>query len=166
MADVTFIMMNRTGKKAEGLLTWPDRDLECEAISGPYGLGALPQGLYKAPRSKLLDKPSGSSYCDSDGSGLRHCWMQVLVPQFSTSRTDLGVHPDGGTVGTEGCIGLVAPDTKEWYEAFSKVVGSTTVEVRDGHELGQDFSVEGNTGHTADHAFSAEYSFFAEIEEV
>ncbi len=116
----------RNGKEAKGTLTWEAEKLKATAVSGPFGKGALPTGIYTASRSKLLDKPSGSSYCDLDDK----CWMQVLDPDFSTARTDLGIHPDGGTAGTEGCIGIKGK-AKTWFDAFFKVSGSLKVEVKD-----------------------------------
>ena len=60
-------------------------------------------------------------------------WFQVIDPQFSTDRTELGIHPDGNLSGTRGCIGLLESDTSAWYDAFKSVpTGSKTdVEVFD-----------------------------------
>lgn len=33
-------------------------------------------------------------------------WFCVLIPEKPNSRIGLGIHPDGGTPGTEGCIGI------------------------------------------------------------
>lgn len=126
MADIEYLIDKITGKRADGTLKWAAKSLSSPAVSGPFGNGYLPAGLYVAARNKMLDKPSGSSYCDSRDK----CWMQPLDPQFSTMRTDLGIHPDGGTAGTEGCIGLLDADTKPWYDAFFAVSGSTSIEVR------------------------------------
>jgi uncharacterized protein (TIGR00725 family) len=131
MADIEFVIETRTGKQATGTLKWAAKSLSASAVSGPFGNGALPTGSYRAPRAKLLDKPSKSSYCDSKD----RCWMQVLEPQFATTRTDLGIHPDGGVAGTEGCIGLTQADTKAWYDAFFAVSGSVTVEVKEASRL-------------------------------
>ena len=128
MADLEFVIEKISGKRANGVLKWPAKGLSSPAVSGPYGNGFLPLGLYKALRNQLLDKPAGSAYCDS----LQKCWMQPTLPQFSTTRTDLGIHPDGGVAGTEGCIGLLDADTKPWFDAFFNVAagGSTSLEVR------------------------------------
>lgn len=125
MADIEFLVAKITGKLAEGTLQWTAKGLKTPAVSGPFGNGYLPLGLYEARRNQLLDKPAGSSYCDPS----KRCWMQPLLPQFSTTRTDLGIHPDGGTPGTEGCIGITDKDTKAWYDAFYAVSGATFVEV-------------------------------------
>lgn len=124
-ADLKF-KVKRDGKTAKGILEWPAKGLSAAAISGPYGGGAIADGLYQAPRRLLLDKVGETAYCDSIG-GKGHCWMQGFEP--TTTRTDLGIHPDGNIQGTEGCIGIVASnDTKPWYDAFYKSTG-LTVEV-------------------------------------
>lgn len=69
------------------------------AVSGPYGNGALPQGLYSV--GGMRDNRTGSYSC-SGSSG----YSLNLNPQFSTNRTDLRIHPDGGVPGTLGCIGV------------------------------------------------------------
>ncbi|WP_138631398.1 hypothetical protein [Pseudoalteromonas spongiae] len=102
---------------AYGMLTWKDKNLSSGAVSGPYGKKQLPKGLYKAFRSKLLDKIGEPAYCDS----INNCWFQVIDPQFSTERNNLGIHPDGNKSGTLGCIGLLNANTKEWYDAFLSV---------------------------------------------
>jgi hypothetical protein len=137
MADIIFEITSRNGKQADGNLIWKDKGLDSAAVSGPYGNGYLPNGTYIAARNKMLDKPSGSPYCDKNDK----CWMQPMDPNFSTSRTDLGIHPDGNVAGTQGCIGLKDKDTKPWYDAFYSVPRgmSVTVEVKDStksHETG------------------------------
>lgn len=68
-------------------------------VSGPYGRGSLPKGLYTV--GNLRDNRTGSYSCSgSTGYSLN------LSPEFSTNRTDLRIHPDGGVPGTLGCIGL------------------------------------------------------------
>lgn len=129
MPDVIFTITKRQGQLAEGRLTWPAKGLDSKAVSGPHGNGALPVGKYGMPRNKMLDKPAGSPYCDPDGK----CWMQPADPvDPGNTRTELGIHPDGGVSGTEGCIGLIG-STKAWYDAFYTVPRGTAteLEVRD-----------------------------------
>lgn len=136
MAAITFKITKITGKTAEGILTWAAKGLSTTAISGPAGNGYLPAGIYKAHRNKMLDKPTGSSYCDTKGK----CWMQPIDPTFVTDRDNLGIHPDGGPAGTEGCIGLKIGDTATWYKAFYDVAagGDTEIEVINGILLEND----------------------------
>src|SRR5262245_39468653 len=127
MTDLRFVIDKRVGKKAEGVLSWAEKRLQSRAVSGPYGDGALPLGIYTALRTKLLDRPAGSSYCDTNAN----CWMQAIDPTFTTSRTDLGIHPDGGAPGTEGCIGLLEGNTEKWHEAFYGGPNASSLEVLD-----------------------------------
>lgn len=122
MADLVF-RVRRSGAKAEGTLTWAAKGLSSPAVSGPHGNGALPDGSYSSPRHLLLDKVGEPPYCDTVG-GLGHCWLQAF--EAAHGRTDLGVHPDGNVLGTEGCIGLPATsDSKRWYDAFYESNGLT-----------------------------------------
>lgn len=121
--DLLFNITSYEGDLAYGTLSWKGKDLSTGAVSGPYGRKELPLGLYHIKRSDLLDKNGQEAYCDS----LRKCWMQVIRPQFSTARTDLGIHPDGNKLGTLGCIGIVDADTAPWYAAFKSVPQGTTI---------------------------------------
>ncbi|MBL0330067.1 MAG: hypothetical protein IPP64_11775 [Bacteroidetes bacterium] len=127
---IKFTIERRENQKAYGTLRWPEKNLKSGAISGPYGRGELPLGLYHAMRSDLLDKAGQNSFCDS----LKNCWFQLLIPQFSTNRNGIGIHPDGGDyIGTQGCIGLIDANTKAWYDAFKSIPKNvvTVVEVVD-----------------------------------
>jgi len=114
---IKFIIERRENQKAYGTIKWQEMNLQSGAISGPYGRMELPEGLYHAKKGMLLDKPSNDGFCDS----LKNCWFQLLAPQFSTERTELGIHPDGNKIGTKGCIGLIDANTKAWYNAFKAV---------------------------------------------
>jgi len=126
---IKFIIERRENRKAYGTLTWSEKNLSSGAISGPYGRSELPDGLYHAKRKNLMDKPNLDPYCDS----LQNCWFQFIEPQFSTSRDNLGIHPDGNAIGTLGCIGLIDSNTKPWYEAFKSIPNDevTIIEVID-----------------------------------
>ncbi len=116
---IKFVIERREDKKAYGTLSWNEKNLRSGAISGPYGNRELPAGLYHVKRNGLIDKSTGdSAFCDS----LFRCWFQLLTPQFSTHRTELGIHPDGGDyIGTRGCIGIIDADTVPWYNALISV---------------------------------------------
>ena len=126
---IVFKIERKENGLAYGKLQWNEMGLESGAVSGPHGNADLPDGLYMAPRSGLIDKNGESPFCDS----LRNCWFQFLQPQFSTSRTELAIHPDGNVSGTAGCIGILDSNTKPWYEAFKSLApsSSTSVEVID-----------------------------------
>ena len=68
------------------------------SISGPYGNGSLPNGNYLGDNLRTRIE---SGYT-RDGVG----FSVDLNPQFQTTRTLLRIHPDGGVIGTLGCIGI------------------------------------------------------------
>lgn len=95
-----FVFQNGTlsfyGDKGELLFRGP-------ATSGPWGKGALPKGLYGVGAHR--DNRTGSYACPNSAG-----YSVNLDPQFSTPRTDLRIHPDGGVPGTLGCIGVNCSD--------------------------------------------------------
>ncbi|RIV47531.1 hypothetical protein [Flagellimonas pelagia] len=114
---LVFLIKSIKSDLAEGYLIWPEMGLESQAISGPYGKGELPNGIYNVPRSGLMNKYGKKGFCDLSGN----CWFQYIEPQFITDRTELGIHPDGNVPGTLGCIGLLDSDTNSWLEAFKSL---------------------------------------------
>jgi hypothetical protein len=114
METITFTITRMEGLAAYGTLAWTSKNLSSPAISGPFDKGNLPIGDYIAKRSKLLDKPGQAPYTDAKGNA----WMQGIDPKVSNNRNNLGIHPDGNTSGTEGCIGLKVENTISWYDAF------------------------------------------------
>jgi hypothetical protein len=76
------------------------------ARTGPFGNGALPNGLYAADNYRDRGPGSGdyNRRMTIDGFGFSY----DLTPGFPTDRTLLRIHPDGGRPGSEGCIALRA----------------------------------------------------------
>ena len=116
--------------RAEGTLTGTDESGEIftwEAVSGPHGKGELPAGEYTLKGSPVdvpEDHPQQASYCDDSGN----CWWQPITPEFETTRTGLGIHPDGNVAGTAGCIGATASDTSNLKAVLTNHPGPVTVE--------------------------------------
>jgi len=131
--SLRFEITLRSGNQVQGRLRWPAKGLDGAAVSGPFGQGTLPMGLYRAPRGTLSDRTGQPPYCDSTNN----CWFQYIEPQFSTPRTDLGVHPDGNVTGTEGCIGLLDADTAPWRQAFAGLTEDQPLEVLEASGLRQ-----------------------------
>ncbi|WP_027187423.1 L,D-transpeptidase family protein [Desulfovibrio cuneatus] len=53
-------------------------------------------------------------------------WFCELIPQGSTKRTGIGIHPDGGPPGTLGCIGLDPnSDTEKARNMLKNSIGET-----------------------------------------
>lgn len=83
------------------------------AVSGPSGNGKLPAGKYRVKVYHVVVDGLGNSYC---AGGV--CFFIPIEPLFASNRHGLGIHPNGNTSGTEGCIGLSFSDAplfwKEW----------------------------------------------------
>lgn len=135
---IKFLISHKSDNKAYGRLTWLEKGLSSGVISGPYGRGELPEGLYHAYRYQLLDRPNNSSYCDSQ----KNCWFQVITPQFSTDRTDLGIHPDGNLMGTLGCIGILDHNTIDWYRAFYEIPRNDFIELEVIDQSGENVDIK------------------------
>jgi len=103
-------------------LTWSIKKLSWNAVSGPFGAGALPHGLYDISRREItpytnkVDLP----YRDKTGMG----FFVPIYPKFSTNRGKtggrLGIHPDGNKPGTLGCIGITNTHAKSFHDAMGQ----------------------------------------------
>ena len=81
-------------------------DKSFKAVSGGWGKGALPVGLYNISIARKLDDKGNGSY-KKEGFP----WFASIMPMFDTDRTAFGIHPDGGEFfGTLGCIGIEEGD--------------------------------------------------------
>lgn len=98
-------------KRFRGRLYHTNTGKSWAATSGPFGNGAAPKGEYTFEGAKDIDPaaPENKSFLDPAGNA----WFAAITPAFQTKRTSLGMHPDGGVPGTEGCIGIVEKDTAE-----------------------------------------------------
>jgi RHS repeat-associated protein len=100
------------------------------AVSGPWGNGKLPEGVYKGSNLRQRNE-RGNKAMQCEGKG----WSLDLDPTFQTTRDLLRIHPDGNVAGTEGCIGpscgaaqQVVYDALRGY--FKEGLGSIPVIVR------------------------------------
>lgn len=104
--------------KYTGKLTWDDMHLASKgSISGPLGNGATEKGRYRAFRKRLVFPIRDPEMTDSKGLA----WFQCIQPMFKSTRTGIGIHPDGRYPGTHGCIGLEDSDTRGWLRAFQEI---------------------------------------------
>lgn len=102
---------------------------EYDANSGGWGKGELEEGEYESKwfisSDEMLKNPNRLAYSLFDFG-----WAFSLDPEFSTKRTELMIHPDGGCgtdgikgyYGTLGCIGLPfksLEDNKKCYSLLS-----------------------------------------------
>jgi hypothetical protein len=83
------------------------------AVSGPFGKGRLPEGVYTGRRLRKRND-SKAMMCE-DGQG----WSLDLDPTFRTERDLLRIHPDGNVPGTLGCIApACGKNQRTVYEAL------------------------------------------------
>jgi RHS repeat-associated protein len=101
-------------------LTWYGDDgvwmAEFGAVSGPRGLGPLPDGYYEGDFLRRRDPELRPTFdCGSEGP-----WSLDLEPLFTPNpyRDLLRIHPDAGTPGTDGCIGVACGDAGDLYRAL------------------------------------------------
>lgn len=110
-------------------------DKKWECLSGKYGKGALPKGIYKIDKCYILKKIMIEK-TDEDGkvifinkveayTGKEFAWVAKLTPQFETDRTGIVMHPDGNKEGTEGCIGIAKKENDvEVYNEITNLLKS------------------------------------------
>jgi hypothetical protein len=72
--------------------------------SGGFGRGSLPKGNYTVTRH--MDSRSNRSMTVG-GVGYSFAMSNKFDSRVGATRTLLRIHPDGGTPGTEGCLGIV-----------------------------------------------------------
>ena len=72
------------------------------AVSGNSNAYTLQNGVYSCSSFRYRSSSEGKGGYYNNGYG----FSINLNPSFTTMRTDLRIHPDGGKQGTLGCIGL------------------------------------------------------------
>ena len=96
-----FDVLDISNNSKVGNLCIGDQQWEC--ISGKYGKGSLPSGIYNLNKCYKLEFVKGETEAYT---GKEFAWVARLEPQFETDRTGLLIHPDGNKEGTLGCIGI------------------------------------------------------------
>ena len=108
-----------------GLLRFPRYNVGWRAVSGPWGAGPLPLGLYTC--DNFRDRTEVAMTRENVGFSVD------LTPHFKTHRTLLRIHPDGNKPGTLGCIGITN-DVRECRDALKRLLpnkqSSFTLEVQ------------------------------------
>ena len=72
--------------------------------SGGFGKGSLPKGTYTVTRHMDSRNTRGMVV---GGVGYSFALNNKFDSRVGATRTELRIHPDGGTPGTNGCIGIV-----------------------------------------------------------
>lgn len=78
-----------------------------KSVSGGWGKGALPIGIYTLSSAHKLPVNGNVAY-QREGFP----WVASLLPLFDTDRTDLAIHPDGNVPGSLGCVVIQGDDLK------------------------------------------------------
>jgi len=78
--------------------------------SGGHGRGNLPTGSYSVTPHRWDRSETGFSV---DGVGFSFAVSDKFDNRVGDTRTLLRIHPDGGSVGTNGCIGIVGNGTTQ-----------------------------------------------------
>ena len=114
---ITFVKTKKgAGTRMLGKLKW--RGDEFKVVTGGYGKGAIPDGLYKIELYKVVegDKTNMKSGFVNPITG--RGWFLPLTPKFSTNRHGFGIHPDGNLPGTKGCLGLQGYSIKKFWDKW------------------------------------------------
>ncbi len=131
--NIKVVIKELMGKEARGVCSVYQDGKEIiheYFISGPWGKGYLPIGMYDVVYATL-----------SIQDPFKRCgfgWVASLQPRFKTDRTQLAIHPDGGQyIGTLGCVGLqfmTNAFNKKFYEIIQLglIKGVIPTEVLDG----------------------------------
>lgn len=88
-------------------------------VSGPYGNKCLPDGAYLL--QSIVDTREDGMGCNGDLG-----WKVRLLPTFATQRSGLLIHPDGGVLGTLGCIGIRCADAANAKEVLKRCLRGRT----------------------------------------
>ncbi len=70
--------------------------------SGGHARGNLPKGSYTVTAMKNKNQKG----MVVDGVGYKYGLTDTFDPRLNATRTSLRIHPDGGSPGTSGCIGI------------------------------------------------------------
>lgn len=106
------------GTRILGKLKWLND--EYEVITGGYGKGALPDGLYSIEVYKAVEGDKSTMKLGFINPITGRGWFLPLTPKFSTSRHGFGIHPDGNLPGNKGGISLQHLDAKKFWDKWLK----------------------------------------------
>ena len=115
-------------------MTLPDGTKRSYQLNnGGSGSGAIPAGGYTVSNPRTRD----TAGMVVDGVGYSFDLSDVYDSNAGRQRTDLRIHPDGGAVGTQGCLGIVgdAATQKQFYADMKAVLdsngGKMTLPIKD-----------------------------------
>ena len=101
--------------KVSGKLNWGN--LNYNATAGPYGKASLPSGDYEINVEENIPNPSKFGFKDKLTG---EAWFIPLASDFESGKTLRGIHPDGGSNGTIGCIGIRGTDADKFWKRWNQ----------------------------------------------
>lgn len=102
--------------RSNGFLIAPDGRYWA-ARSGGHKKGTIPDGFYQIGSPRAPWNSNKNPFKDDKG----FAWFCPTTSGYMTEllgRDAFGIHPDGGTAGTAGCIGLTDKDTRSAHDAL------------------------------------------------
>ena len=116
---MSFIKTSKgTGSRMMGKLKWSVD--EYEVVTGGYGKGAIPDGLYDIEVYNAVEGDKTSMKTGFINPATGRGWFLPLSPKFSTTRHGFGIHPDGNLPGTKGCVGIQDKDIKRFWDKWTR----------------------------------------------
>jgi len=115
--------------KSSGRLIWPGRG-EWKAISGGHG-DPLPSLTYEIDRRGVTGYGKiANGFRDKSGKG----FFVPLKPNSGTTRGTIaegrfGIHPDGGSKGTQGCIGI-QKNAKSFHDVIRRTPSNAKLYIK------------------------------------
>lgn len=106
------------GSRLLGKLKWFND--EYQVITGGYGKGEIPNGLYNVEVYKAVEGDKFSMKSGFVNPITGRGWFLPLTPKFTTARHGFGIHPDGNLPGTKGCVGLQGDDIKRFWDKWTR----------------------------------------------
>jgi hypothetical protein len=122
----TYTKTGMDGTRATGRLYLNGKGYS--AVSGGYGQGELPNGLYHVNVRGAVAGSHLAAGFKAGGAG----FFIPIEHNTDASRSGLGIHPDGNDPGTLGCIGIAASDAKRFLDQWTAMAVSrrpTSLEV-------------------------------------
>jgi len=117
--QMSFIKTSKgTGSRMMGKLKWSVD--EYEVVTGGYGKGAIPDGLYDIEVYNAVEGDKTSMKTGFINPATGRGWFLPLSPKFSTTRHGFGIHPDGNLPGTKGCVGIQDKDIKRFWDKWTR----------------------------------------------
>ena len=117
--QITFTKTKKgDGSRMLGTLKWGSD--EYDVVTGGYGKGQIPDGVYIIEVRKVVVGNDTTMQSGFVNPSTKRGWFIPLTPKFTTNRHGFGIHPDGNLPGTKGCLGLQGDDIKKFWDKWMR----------------------------------------------